>query len=104
MYHYSWNGSLISYDKTHFVRYPSGADRTVYTIPSPILSVDACAFYGADNLREIVIPASVRELDANAFAGCDNLEKITVLGDMPEITGGDALNLHSGCSIAVAEQ
>jgi len=90
-HNWSWSGALLSYDKTHLVQYPGGKPTETYTIPEPILTVDAYAFSGAENLREIIVPETVRELHANAFTGCDNLERVWFRGEAPAIIGGDTL-------------
>ena len=92
-HNWSWSGALLSYDKTHFVRYPAGKPAETYTLPSPILSVGAYAFSGAENLVEIIIPADVKEIHAEAFVGCTNLQTITFRGKMPAVVGGDSLVL-----------
>ena len=92
-HNWSWSGALLNYDKTHFVRYPAGKPAETYTLPSPILSVGAYAFSGADNLLEIIVPAAVKEIHAEAFVGCAQLQTITFRGEIPAVVGGDTLVL-----------
>ena len=94
-HNWSWNGTLLNYDMTHFVRYPAGKPADTYTLPSPVLTVGAYAFSGAENLVEIIIPADVKEIHAEAFVGCTNLQTITFRGKMPAVVGGDSLVLPS---------
>jgi hypothetical protein len=104
-HNWSWSGTLLSYDKTHLVRYPGGKPEETYTIPSPVLTVDAYAFSGAENLREIIIPETVEELYANAFVGCSNLERIWFRGEPPTVIGGDTLQLpNKGCRTEYADK
>ena len=48
------------------------------TIPEYIVSIDANAFYGCDNLTSITIPKNVTSIGGSVFGGCSNLENIYV--------------------------
>lgn len=90
---WSWSNSLLSYDKTRYIRYPNGKNMTSFTLPSPVLHVEAYAFSGAESLHVITVPAAVKTVHANAFTDCDSLTRIVFEGDATEIVGGDSLIL-----------
>ncbi|MBQ4198397.1 MAG: leucine-rich repeat protein, partial [Kiritimatiellae bacterium] len=91
-YHYYDNGDGVAlYRNEHYDEYGNWyADPCVspkpygrFAVPSEIdgkkvTRIDYGAFYGCDEMTEIVIPATVSQIDIWAFNGCTALERITV--------------------------
>ena len=63
-------GILFSKDMSNLICYPSGKSNTQYSIPSHVVSIEAGAFLGSVNLRNIYIPNSVKHIKHGAFANC----------------------------------
>ena len=58
----SIEGALISKEDSELLYYPAGNPRTVYSIPTGIVTISDYAFYDADYLKTILIPASTINL------------------------------------------
>ncbi len=59
-------GVLFNKDKTELIKYPSGKDKTDYSVPEGVETISDCAFSGAA-LDELFIPASVAEIATDAL-------------------------------------
>ena len=57
------------------------------------------AFYGCENLIEVVIPETVKTIDLNAFVFCDNLKSVYYMGSQSE---WKQMNVKLGSSISDA--
>ena len=66
-------GVLFNKDKTTLIQYPIGNNRTDYTIPDSVTTIDNFAFYNNENFTRIIIPDSVTTIGDDAFAFCYNL-------------------------------
>ncbi len=71
-------GVLFNKEKTTLIKYPSGNERTYYTIPDSVTTIDGSAFYACSQLTNITIPDSVITIDGYAFGWCTKLADITI--------------------------
>ena len=61
------------------------------TIGNEITSIGNYAFYGCNNLKNVIIGSSVKVLEAAAFAYCSSIETITCYSQRPPTVNQDAL-------------
>lgn len=57
-------------------------------IPDTVTEIGEEAFFGCDELEEVVIPASVRKIGKEAFRCCSNMTKIVIPDSVIEIGSG----------------
>lgn len=57
-------------------------------IPATVTEIGEEAFFGCDELEEVVIPASVRKIGKEAFRCCSNMTKIVIPDSVIEIGSG----------------
>ncbi len=72
----SEDGVLFSKDGTKLLRYPTGAQRTLYAIPDGVEEIGDGAFSGAVKLQSASFPDSVRRVGEWSFEGCKALSKV----------------------------
>lgn len=72
------NGVLFNKDKTVLVRYPSGNERTSYSIPATVRTVHNRAFLDCPKLTGVTIPESVTSIEEFAFYSCGSLESVVI--------------------------
>lgn len=63
--------------KKYIVHFASAAGLTSYTIPEGIQGIENYCFYGADDLKSLVIPATVESIGSSAFEEAYNIENIS---------------------------
>lgn len=69
----SYNGVVYSKDGTKFIAYPAGNSQNTYTINTGVVKVEDAAFYGAWNLKNIVMQRGISEIGEYAFFDCKNV-------------------------------
>ncbi len=74
----SQDGVLFNKEKTELIQYPAGNERTSYSIPDSVTSIDGHAFAWCDSLTSITIPDSITSIGDYAFWGCDSLTSVTI--------------------------
>ncbi|MDO5123141.1 MAG: leucine-rich repeat protein [Eubacteriales bacterium] len=77
-YYLSENGVLFDKDMTTLIQYPVAVDRTSYTVPDGVLTIDYSAFAFCESIEKVTIPKSVETIEFDAFWGCD---KLTIYGE-----------------------
>ena len=90
----SEDGVLFNKDKNELIQYPTGKNKTAYTIPNGVTSIGDGAFYWCFGLTSITIPDSVKSIGGSAFGDCSGLTSITIPNSVTSI-GGKAFG---GCS------
>lgn len=68
-YFTTYEGVLLSKDRSKLISCPRGKDDKIYTVPSFVRKISANAFISCDSIGKIVVPNRVA-IDANAFYGC----------------------------------
>lgn len=63
----SVDGVLFNKGKTILIKYPSGHERTHYSIPSGVTEITRCAFSETQHLASVSIPSSVKTINQNVF-------------------------------------
>lgn len=81
----SENGVLFNKNQSTLLIYPKGNERTSYEIPNTVSLISAFAFYGAENLSQIIIPNSVKTIEHYAFESCTALKKIALPASVSSI-------------------
>jgi hypothetical protein len=86
----------ILFDKTiqTIIAYPAAKYEEKYAIPSSVTAIGDYAFYGSNNLTNIIIPSSVTSIGDHAFFMCSSLPSITIPSSVISIGEGP----FSGCS------
>lgn len=51
---------------------------TSITLPSSLVSIASCSFYGCTKLESLIIPEGVTSIGDSAFYGCSSLTSITI--------------------------
>ena len=72
------NGDLYSFDGTTLIQYAVGKSDNIFETSNTVSSIDAYAFYGSENLKEVVITNNQTILAKNSFTGCCGLESLTL--------------------------
>lgn len=71
-------GVLFNKNKTTLIQYPKGNDRTFYSIPDSITSIDSSAFYKCVNLTSVTCGNRTMSIGCSVFSDCYNLTTITI--------------------------
>ena len=107
---YAEDGVLFSNnsDGVHLEQYPTGNDRTAYTIPNTVKIISPSAFMNCTRLTgSLVIPDGVKEIGASAFSGCSGFtgtliipESVSAISSSAfrDCSGFDALVISNGNS------
>lgn len=69
-------GALFDKNKTVLIRYPSGNERTSYTIPDSVVRISGCSFKSSENLKNITFSNNLKEIGSEAFMGCSGLTEL----------------------------
>ena len=69
---------FVVYDENVLVDYRGNAK--VVEIPNGIVTINAYAFVGSENLNGVILPTSLTEIDEYAFDGCDNIAYVYYKG------------------------
>lgn len=69
---------------------------TGVTIPGTIKTIEQFAFYGATNLKEVIIEDGCKEILCNAFRTCFNLEKVVIPASITNFEYRDNYNYIFG--------
>lgn len=72
------NGVLFSSDFKRLICYPSQLPEGVYCVPDQTLEICEYAFYGQENLSELVLCEGIENIGENAFAECAALTDISM--------------------------
>lgn len=83
-YYQSIDGNLYSKDGTQLLRYASGKQDTVFTLPDSVTSINQGAFTGCEALETINIHGSVATIENTAFDRCTALTGIHFDGTMEQ--------------------
>ena len=87
-YFYSEDGILFNKSKTALIRYPEDSLRKEYIIPDSVTTLATCAFYGCDNIENIIMPNTILKIEENAIESCDNLKSIEIPESVTDIAQG----------------
>lgn len=74
----SINGNIYTKDGKILVRYAPGKNESSFSIPDHVINIDAFAFYGVSELKNIQIPSSVTHIGRFAFSCCEKLSSINL--------------------------
>ncbi len=81
----SKDGVLFNKSQNNLIIYPRYNENTSYEIPGTVKTISPNAFYGSENLTELVIPNGVSEIGYYAFDSCTSLEKLTIPASVSKI-------------------
>ncbi len=85
------NGVLFTKDMKTLIAYPNGKERTVYTVPDGVETINRNAFLCNDRLTEVILPESLKKLDFDSF-NTASIERID-LKNVEELDEG----VFAGC-------
>ena len=71
-----WEQKKVYYKCTYLRVYPCAKSEKTYTVPADVTRIGYDAFYGVNDLEEIVIPKNVERVDFDAFSNCRGLKTI----------------------------
>ena len=74
----SIDGVLFDKDKTKLIQYPAGSNRTIFSIPNSVTSIENHAFSGCKSLTSVTIGNSVTSIGDYAFSDCKSLTSVTI--------------------------
>ncbi|MDD6051360.1 MAG: leucine-rich repeat protein [Clostridiales bacterium] len=80
---------LLGDDGKRFIHYCVNQERTSYTIPEGVESVDAFAFMDMGALTEVVVPEGVKSINAGALLHAYRLSRLTLPASAVELGGGE---------------
>ena len=89
----SIDGVLFNKEQDKIIFFPDNRFDS-YEIPDSVTSIGDMAFYGCDNLTNIIIPDSVTSIGNGAFYGCYNLTNIIIPDSVTSIEN----YAFSGCA------
>jgi len=81
----SIDGALFNKAATTLIAYPVGKSASEYAIPSSVITIGDCAFYGAHQLTGVTIPSSVITIGEYAFYDAASLESVTLPASVTSI-------------------
>ena len=104
----SLDGVLFNKDQTKLLQYPNGKGDTLYIIPNTVTTVGSMSFSyilkeDRVKLTSIVIPSSVTTINANAFWDANNLASITNYAVTPQWVSAPHAHISS-CTLYVPAQ
>ncbi len=73
----SIGGNLYTKDGSTLIQYAIGKTETEFVIFNGITTISAWAFYGCNNLRQIIIFQSINSIGYSAFDECNSLTSVT---------------------------
>lgn len=79
------SGVLFNKDKSVLILYPINNDRTNYSIPDSVTSIDDSAFHNNITLKSIVVPDGLTALGDYVFLCCESLEYVHIPSSVVEI-------------------
>ncbi len=85
---------LYNVNRTELVAYPSANNKTEFTMNEVTEKVRAYAFYGAKNLKNIVLSVKLNDIGKYAFAECYDLEAITIPDGVTIINEGTFMSSY----------
>ena len=100
----SVDGVLFNESQTELIAYPSGNNRTSYTIPTGVTSIGKNGLAYGLYLESIIIPDSVTSIGENAFADCYDLTSITIPDSVESIGDNAFANCETLTSINVDDK
>ncbi len=108
LYYCSIDGVLFNKDQTKLLQYPNGKGDTLYIIPNTVTTLGSMSFSyilkkDSVKLTSIVIPSSVTTINANAFWDANNLASITNYAVTPQWVSAPYANISS-CTLYVPAQ
>lgn len=123
-YYLSKEGVLFDKKQERLIQYPSGIERSSYTIPDSVTeiargafskcfylenivlgrgltSLESGIFDGCRNLKTITIPAGIRDISTDAFEGCSRLENIVVDPANPVYSSEEGVLFDKGQTVLI---
>ena len=80
----SSDGIFCNKMKEDLIIYPAGKSTDHFQLLPPSLTkIGSMSFFYSKNLKSVMIPKHVASIGISAFFGCDNLSDIVLLGDAP---------------------
>lgn len=79
------DGVLYNKEKTKIYGMFGGRKEAVYEMPGSVTDIEAYAFWGCKNLREVVLSSGLKKIPAYAFSDCVNLKKVVIPYSVKEI-------------------
>ena len=70
--------AILSADGTTLVAYFDGENKTSYTIPAGVTTIDYSAFSGCSSLQVVVVSEGVTKIRSDAFNHCEQLENVSI--------------------------
>lgn len=90
----SIDGVLFDDDKYELRLYPQGKTDESYTVPAGIQDIMSHAFYGAGNLKQLIMPEGVSRVYSQAIRAMGNLETVDFPSTLTELNAG----IFYGCN------
>lgn len=72
----SENGVIFNKDYSVLIKYPTGATRQHYTVPTSVKTIEASAFDSVKNLTKITFNEGLKTIGTYAFQNCSNIEEL----------------------------
>ena len=97
----SEDGVLFDKNKSTLIQYPDGNQRTEYTIPNSVTTIENNAFSACFILKSVTIPNSVTTIRERAFFDCKNLTSIDVASGNSNYSSKDGVLFNKDNSILI---
>ena len=81
----SVDGVLYSKDMKTLLVYPASKPDTVYTVPDTVKVIYNSAFWGAQNLEEVILPEGLESINGYAFSTTAKLKKVNLPDSLTQI-------------------
>ena len=79
------NGALYNKNKTELIYYSIPNQATTFMVQETVKMVGRSAFFGCENLENVVIPEGVDSIERSGFANCSNLREISIPESMTHL-------------------
>lgn len=85
---YASDGRILTSKDQSILYFYAPASGTSYVVPSQVVSINSCAFYGVSSLTSVKFQEGLQEIGSSAFESCSGLQSIVTPDSLTTIGEG----------------